>query len=339
MHLGMRITRRRLVATSSFAVLTRLSSQRLVSANEAACVTLQSFEVPAGSHPHDVFPAADGVGVWFTAQRSGHLGLLTPTTGETELFDLGRNSAPHRVILGPDGAPWITDGGRDEIQRVDPMTRDIVRYKTGIRKANLNTAGFDREGRLWFTGQTGFLGVLDPESGAITSIESPRGRGPYGICSTPEGQVWFVSLAGSYLGRLEFSDGAIIVTEFDPPTADSGTRRVWSDSSGNLWIAQWNAGQIARFSPSDERWAEWKLPGEAPRAYAVYVDENDIVWLTDFSSNAIVRFDRETGTFDGFELQRPDAAVRQLAGRQGEVWGAESGTDHLVVVRTVCAGP
>ena len=30
---------------------------------------------------------------------------------------------------------------------------------------------------------------------------------------------------------------------------------------------------------------------------------------------------------------REDAAVRQILGRPGEVWGAESGADRLVVVR------
>jgi virginiamycin B lyase len=34
-----------------------------------------------------------------------------------------------------------------------------------------------------------------------------------------------------------------------------------------------------------------------------------------------------------FPSDKPDAAVRQLNGRAGEVWGAESGTDRLVVIR------
>ena len=38
--------------------------------------------------------------------------------------------------------------------------------------------------------------------------------------------------------------------------------------------------------------------------------------------------------FASFPSDRPDAAVRQLNGRQGEVWGAESATDRLVVIRT-----
>ena len=67
--------------------------------------------------------------------------------------------------------------------------------------------------------------------------------------------------------------------------------------------------------------------------YSVYVDETDTVWLTDFTANAIVRFDPETETFKSFPSDRPGANVRQMLGRPGEVWGAESGTDRLVVIR------
>ena len=55
--------------------------------------------------------------------------------------------------------------------------------------------------------------------------------------------------------------------------------------------------------------------------------------MTDFGSNAIVRFDPDDESFDVFDLPSAGAAVRQILGRPGELWGAESGTDKLVVVR------
>jgi hypothetical protein len=59
-----------------------------------------------------------------------------------------------------------------------------------------------------------------------------------------------------------------------------------------------------------------------------------VVWLTDFGANAIVRFDPRTSSFRVIRTPTPDAAVRQLLGRRGELWGAESGADKLLVVRT-----
>lgn len=92
---------------------------------------------------------------------------------------------------------------------------------------------------------------------------------------------------------------------------------------------------MAVFDPATNAWREWKLPGDSPAAYAVYVDEHDKVWLTDFGGDAVVRFDPETETFRSFTLPTVGAQVRQLLGRPGEVWGAASAADKLVVVRTL----
>jgi len=238
------------------------------------------------------------------------------------------------VIVGPDGAPWITDSGLNAIVRVDPKTREVKRFPLPASRgyANLNTAAFDGRGVLWFTGQSGVYGRLDPKSGEVRIYDAPRGRGPYGIASTPEGSIYFVSLAGSYLARIDAATGAAQVIE--PPTPNQGARRVWSDSRGRLWVSEWNSGNVSRYDPKTREWRAWRLPGERPRAYSVYVDERDIVWLTDFSANAIVRFDPGTERFESFPSPRPGARVRQMLGRPGEVWAPESGTDHLVVLRT-----
>ncbi|HEX9634310.1 MAG TPA: lyase [Candidatus Limnocylindria bacterium] len=302
------------------------------SADGEPTFTVQTYPVPAGSGPHDVAPAADG-GVWYTAQASGELGWLDPATGEVREVSLGPDSAPHGVIVGPDDAAWVTDSGRNAIMRVDPDSLEVTEFRLpgSASGANLNTAAFDAAGILWFTGQAGWYGSVDPATGEVSAFAAPRGTGPYGIAATPEGQVYYSSLAGSYLGAVDRSSGE--VTAIDPPTAGAGLRRVWSDSGGRLWVAEWFAGQVGVYDPADGSWEEWRLPGDAPMAYAVYVDETDAVWLTDFGANAIVRFDPETQTFLSFPADSQPANVRQLLGRPGEVWGAESAADQLVVVR------
>jgi virginiamycin B lyase len=297
----------------------------------------ESFAVPPGTHPHDVAPALDG-GVWYTAQHTGRLGWLDPESGTTEEIPLGAGSAPHGVIVGPDGAPWITDGGLNAIVRVDPATAEVDAYPlpAASADANLNTAAFDGNGILWFTGQAGWYGRVDPSSGLVQVWAAPRGTGPYGITATPEGEIYYASLAGSYLGAIDRASGE--VTVIDPPTAGAGVRRAWSDSRGRIWISEWNAGQVGVYDPADGSWQEWPLPGSSPQAYSVYVDELDAVWLTEFTADAIIRFDPETETFMSFPPASVPSAVRQMLGRDGEVWGAESAADRLVVVRYAPAG-
>ena len=174
-------------------------------------------------------------------------------------------------------------------------------------------------------------GGLDPETGQVQTYPAPRGNGPYGITVTPADEVWFVNLDKSYLGRVDKATGEIEV--YEPPTSGAGTRRVWSDSRGRLWISYWNTGHVAMYDPVAAGWMEWDTPGEPNQAYSIYVDELDAVWLSDFAQNAVVRFDPATQAFDSFPSDRANAAVRQMLGRPGEAWGAESGLDRLLVIR------
>jgi virginiamycin B lyase len=324
---------RRRLPIVGLAALALVAALTPAATGRQAALEVREYPVPAGAHPHDVAPARDG-GVWYTAQGSGELGWLNPKTGVTRHIPLGEGSAPHGVIVGPDGAPWITDGGLNAIVRVDPRTRSVRRFPLPSRSAyaNLNTATFDRRGVLWFTGQSGIYGRLDPKTGRIRVFAAPRGLGPYGITTTPRGAVYYASLAGSYLGRIDIRTGKATVLR--PPTRNQGARRVWSDSRARIWISEWNAGKLGLYNPARRRWREWRLPGRNPQPYAVYVDERDIVWITDFGANAIVRFDPRTQRFTMVRLPSAGADVRQLLGRRGELWGAESGVDKLVLVRT-----
>jgi virginiamycin B lyase len=294
---------------------------------------LQEYAVPTGSRPHDVAPAADGT-VWYTAQGTGQLGRLDPRTGRTTSIPLGRGSAPHGVIVGPDGAPWVTDSGLNAIVRVDPATGQVRRFDLPPDRpdANLNTAVFDAKKVFWFTGQSGVYGRLDPSSGRVEVFDAPRGRGPYGMAATPDGAVYYASLAGNHVARVDPATAKATIVE--PPTPGQGARRVWPDSQGRIWVSEWNAGKVAVFEPGTGRWREWQLPGSRPQAYAVYVDERDQVWLSDFGANALVRFDPEREAFESVPLPSTPGNVRQILGRPGEVWGAESAADKLVVVRT-----
>src|SRR5438067_4764801 len=294
--------------------------------------TVAYYPVNAGAHPHDVAAAPDGT-VFYTAQSQGALGILDPKTGKVEQVSLGKGAAPHGVIVGPDGAAWITEGGQNAIARFDPKTKEVKLFPLpkGFERANLNTATFDRQGILWFTGQGGVYGRVDPATGKVDAWKAPKGYGPYGIAATPTGEVWFVSLAGDYLAKVDRSTGATTVVE--PPKPGVGPRRVWSDSKGMLWVSFWNSGEVGRYDPKARTWKTWAMPTGKGACYSVYVDDKDFVWLTDWLANAIVRFDPTTETFASFPSNRKSSSIRQTAGRRGEVWGGESGTNRPVVAR------
>src|SRR5258706_12863448 len=301
-------------------------------ATSAFAAQASFYQLPSGAFPHDVAPAPDGT-VWYSGQQKGILGRFDPKTGKNEEIPLGPGAAPHGVVIGPDGAPWITEGGQNAIARVDPGDHKVTLFRLPEKEAyaNLNTGVFDKSGIFWFTGQSGIYGRLDPKSGDMTVFKSPRGRGTYGMTITPNGDVWYASLAGNHIARIDVKTGNATVVE--PPTPNQGARRVWSDSKGRIWVSEWNSGNVSVHDPADGSWKAWKLPGSNPRTYAVYVDDKDKDWGTDFGANAILRFDPVTEKVNAFPTGKAGANVRQLDGRSGATWGGESGNDRLVVIQ------
>src|SRR5215213_9202274 len=252
----------------------------------------------------------DGSRAEVKANTSAAVAAASPLSAKPVLqeFSVPTGSRPHDVAPAPDGTIWYTSQATGELGTLD------------------------QNGVLWFTGQSGIYGRLDPKDGHMEIFKAPRGPGPYGISTTLDGTIYYASLAGSYIARLDLQTGAATVLE--PPTADQGARRVWSDSQGRVWLSEWNAGQLAVFDPDLQTWNEWRLPGDNPLPYAVYVDDQDMVWVSDFATNALLRFDPFQESFKVFSIPSPEANVRQILGRPGEVWGAESGTDKLIVIKT-----
>ena len=153
------------------------------------------------------------------------------------------------------------------------------------------------------------------------------------MTTTPDGNVWFVSFANSYLGQVDRATGNVKVIE--PPVPNTGVRRVWSDSKGDLWMSEWNGGQISHYSPSTGKWERIPLPGN-PRAtlYAVYVDNRDVVWVSNWADNKTYAYDPKTKSFSSVPGSKANAAIRQILGINGAVYLPESGNAAITVVNT-----
>ena len=78
----------------------------------------------------------------------------------------------------------------------------------------------------------------------------------------------------------------------------------------------------------------WAQPARPTRAAAGYVDERDIVWVSDWGADVILSFDPRTEQFTPYPMSEKGADVRQILGRSGEVWLPESATSRLMVIRT-----
>ena len=299
--------------------------------------TFQEYDLPANIEPHDVAPASDGT-VWFTAPSTGQLGRFDPHTGQTKLVALGAGAQPQGVIVGPDNAAWVTDGGLNAIVRVDDKTEVVTAFPLPKDHANadLNTAAFDVNGQLWFTGQAGIYGRLDPKTGKMDVWDAPKGSEPNGITTAADGSVWLASSISNAIAKVDVKTGAASVIA--PPKGQS-IGQVWADSKNLIWTNEVSAGQIAAYNPISQTWKEFPVPAtKAIQAKTVYVDAKDNIWISDFGNNTLVSYAQRRREWVTYPLTIANANVRQLVGHPVktwiEVWGAESGAHKLVVVRS-----
>ncbi|MDH4556115.1 lyase [Pseudomonas sp. BN417] len=298
----------------------------------ASAADVTYYPVPVGTGPQDVAPATDGR-VWFTAQRQGAVGLLDPITGQIQLVPLGVGSSPRALVVDQDGSAWVSDRGLDALVRVNPEDLSVRVHvlKGNAAGTDLEGIALDRNGDLWFTGQRGVFGRFKPANGTVEVWPAPGGPGPTGITVTPSGEVWYANQNALHIACIDPTTGHVKVV--DVPDASSGPRLIWSDSRGTLWVSEAGSGSLSRYDPLGETWSSWKIPGGNADAHALYVDEQERVWLSDFRTNAIMRFNPFSRLFASFPSDRPNAQVTQLSGRTGEVWGAESAQDRLVMIR------
>ncbi|HKE98904.1 MAG TPA: histidine phosphatase family protein [Actinomycetes bacterium] len=311
---------------------TRLAGRDGTAAGPPSGVVVREYALPKGTRPSDVAPAPRGTAVWFAAPGTGQLGRLDPGRGGTEFIDLGVGARPTRVVVAPDGSPWVADAGRNALVRVDPTTRRLQRFPLPRSRApaDLGALAFDRQGTLWFTGRRGMIGRLDVRSGGMEVFDSPRGPGPEGIATTAGGEVYYASGAGGYLGRVDVETGATEVIE--PPTPAQGMSRLAVDPRGRLWLSEQRAGRIAVFDPAARGWREWRLPGAGSRPVGLWLDAAGTVWVSDPGAGAVVAFDPLTERFTSVPLPVRDADAGELRGRRDQLWVAAAGADRLVAV-------
>ena len=125
---------------------------------------VREYAVPAGSHPHDVAPARDG-GVWYTEQAAAALGWLDPKTGAVAARAARRRIGSSRCDRRARrrAVDHRRRPERDRARRPADEARSPLPAPEWAEAANLNTAIFDEHGVLWFTGQSGVYGRLDPK--------------------------------------------------------------------------------------------------------------------------------------------------------------------------------
>ena len=195
---------------------------------------------------------ADGI-VWYTAQRDGQLGRLDPATGKVDLIAArrGRGAArrdhrSRRRALGHRGRhqlhrPRRSEDARGEALAAAGSARLRQPQHRDVRQAAAASGSPAR---------TAIYGRLDPATGEIRSGTRRAAAGRTASPPRPTGDVYYASLAGSHIARVDLDDrrgdGHRAADRRARARGASGpTRRA------AIWVSEWNSGQRQPLRPAD----------------------------------------------------------------------------------------
>ncbi|WP_051319402.1 SMP-30/gluconolactonase/LRE family protein [Chitinimonas koreensis] len=243
---------------------------------------------------------------WIEArQRLYFVDIKAPAVHALDLADGTRHSWPMPAEIGwliphPDGGCFVAglcDGFA--LLWLEPEVRIeyLARPHADRPELRLNDAKLDRWGHIWAGSMNdpdpsrpdGRLYRLDPDGQWMVADDG------YHVCNgptfSPDGRTLYHN--DSWLGRVYAYD-------LDP-SGTLGNRRLWrqfgegeglpdgmtTDRDGCLWIAQWGAGRVGRFSPAGELLRSIELPASQITSCVLDADEKRLFvtsarkWLSD----------------------------------------------------------
>jgi streptogramin lyase len=167
---------------------------------------------------------------------------------------------------------------------------------------------------------TNQMGTLNPRSGEVAFYDTNRieGLSPinhliYATVLSSDGRhAWYSQVNGA-VGCIDTATRK--VEKIIPFAEGTGPRRMARDNVGNLWVALFGSGQVAKIDMARGAVvATFDLPDRSAAPYAVTWDERrKAVWVVNANSDAIYRLDSRTGTSTVYPLPRQMAYMRQVA--------------------------
>jgi virginiamycin B lyase len=242
---------------------------------------------------------------------------------------------PHDPLATPDGMLWYTGHRASVLGRVDPKTGQVTEFKTKTPMSGPHGLADDKDGNIWYTGNfKSYIGKLDPKTGQFTEYKmpDPKARDPHTLIFDKTGMLWFTVQGGNMVGRLDPNTGAIKL--IDAPTARSLPYGTVIDTKNTLWIVQFGSNIIGHID-RDMKMTEYRLPAADARPRRIAIDQDDVIWYSDFSRGYLGKFDTKTGKFvkEYMSPSGPKSEPYGITVLNGIVWYAEGNSKPNGLVR------
>ncbi|MFN8542970.1 MAG: carboxypeptidase regulatory-like domain-containing protein [Candidatus Binatia bacterium] len=227
---------------------------------------------PEGLYPHTL--RFDQLGrIWFTLAVSNHVGMLDPRTGERRTYRLPARTWGEALVVR--AVPWVLELGR---------WVDLDPERAGDGPALPIPYGIDigPDGGVWFAQlNERRIGRLDPESGAITLIDTPF-PAPRRLRFDRHGDLWIPSFSGAALARFTPSTGTFKTWALPTLPAETETPYALNTDwrTDTVWICGTASDSLIHFEPATERFTTYPLPTRVTFTRELDFDASGAVWTS-----------------------------------------------------------
>lgn len=296
----------------------------------AAAARITEWPLPKPMFARSSAVAPDG-SIYIAVPNDNKVVLFDPKTQSFKDWDLPNGHQPNSVMVDRKGVVWTTGYGNGTIGKLKPSTGAIAEFAvpSGNASGPHTLVLSNDDETLWFTMQTGNrIGSIDSLTGRIAEYETSGS--PSGIAMDRAGNVWWCRSGDDKLGRLDPRTGKI--SELDMGRS-SRPRRIATAPDGMLWVTLYGNGRLAKVDPATSRIVDsYPLPGGNAGAYAVAVDDADIVWVNQIKLDAVIRFDPATALMQTIKLPSTNPGIRKLTPDGNRVWYTGSHNGRLGVI-------
>lgn len=280
-------------------------------------------------------------------------------------YDLPRNDAePHDAVVDAEGMVWYTDYGEPIIGRLNPHTGDVKEWRNPLVKPGYRGGFLDLEldanGNPWVgRSSPGFDGFAkfdkrsekffnwrDPIDFGNSKIKREHGDLNFIIPLTstgfvaiaPDGKVWNRDNFTNKLFRLDPTTGKIATFDQFPPEIMSEDYRgprhrvygIRTDSAGNLYEADIQAGNIVRVDGVTGKVDMYPIPTPASGPRRMHMDSEDRLWIGECYAKKIAMFDTRTGQFREWNQPIPwYGPYDVVSDKNGDLWMGSMSSDLI----------
>lgn len=198
-------------------------------------------------------------------------------------YPLQSKIGPVGITTGPDDALWFLEYYANNIGRMDPVTHAVTQY----------------------------------------AIPTPNSRAVQCIITGPDNALWFAEggdgntpNGANKIGRIDPNTDKI--TEYSPPTPDSGPAYIAIGPDGDLWFTEQFPSQIGRIDPNNPTAiTEYTTPTSGSDPWNIITGPDGDLWFNECGPNNIVHIDRTTLKMTEYQA---DGVCGGMAVADGAIW-------------------